>query len=78
VKNRNSIAKEIARELRSGNKMKCICDGKETILFRGRGLNLQCMLCPQVGTGDHKTMEECEEIFKRKMLAHMPTSGRFA
>jgi hypothetical protein len=57
---------------------KCVCDGKETIQFRGRGFDLQYMVCPMVGTEGHKTHEECDKELKEKRMTNYPKSGRFA
>jgi hypothetical protein len=56
----------------------CMCDGKETIRFRGKGLNLQYMICPMVGSHGHKTMEECDAEYRKRRAQNYPASGRFA
>jgi hypothetical protein len=56
----------------------CVCNGKETIQFQGSGIYLKYMICPQVGTGEHKSIDECEKEYKQRAFANYPKSGRFA
>jgi hypothetical protein len=56
---------------------KCPNCGNQTIQFRGRGQDLEYMICPRYREPGHLSDAEVKERFLLEKNRHAPSSGRY-